>query len=106
MSSQAPAAHKAVDSMSPEMVSRLRDVSIILLFGPSGSGKTSFANVASGSSMIVGNGVKSSTQQVEFSDVFHVDNEPVAVVDCPGFDDTYLSEIEILQCLVGFLTTA
>lgn len=106
MSLQASSPHEAVASVSSEMISKLKAVSIILLFGPSGSGKTSFANVASGSSMKVGNGVKSSTQQVEFSDIFLIDNNPVIVVDCPGFDDTYLSETEILQCLVGFLTTA
>ncbi|CAE6418455.1 unnamed protein product [Rhizoctonia solani] len=65
-----------------------------------------FANVASGDSMRVGRGLKSCTQKVEPTTMFTVDGKPVVVVDCPGFDDTYLSETEILQSLAGFLTVA
>ncbi|KEP49821.1 50S ribosome-binding GTPase [Rhizoctonia solani 123E] len=84
----------------------LHDTAIIVLFGPTGSGKTTFANVASGDSMRVGRGLKSCTQKVEPTTMFTVDGKPVVVVDCPGFDDTYLSETEILQSLAGFLTVA
>ncbi|CUA74569.1 hypothetical protein RSOLAG22IIIB_11306 [Rhizoctonia solani] len=86
--------------------SNLRDTAIIVLFGPTGSGKTTFANVASGDSMRVGRGLKSCTQQVEPTTMFTVDGKPVVVIDCPGFDDTYLSETEILKSVAGFLTVA
>ncbi|CUA73125.1 hypothetical protein RSOLAG22IIIB_10557 [Rhizoctonia solani] len=78
---------------------------IILLFGPTGSGKTTFANVASNSSMTVGHGLKSCTKGIETTPVFLVDGNPVVVVDCPGFDDTYLLETETLASVASFLTT-
>ncbi|CAE6459426.1 unnamed protein product [Rhizoctonia solani] len=86
--------------------SDLHDTAIVVLFGPTGSGKTTFANVASGDSMRIGRGLKSCTQKVEPTTMFTVDGKPVVVVDCPGFDDTYLSETEILKSLAGFLTVA
>ncbi|KEP51379.1 hypothetical protein V565_062630 [Rhizoctonia solani 123E] len=64
-----------------------------------------FANVASGSSMTVGRGLQSCTKRVETTPVFLVDGSPVVVVDCPGFDDTYLSETETLASVASFLTT-
>ncbi|KDN47850.1 hypothetical protein RSAG8_03270, partial [Rhizoctonia solani AG-8 WAC10335] len=85
--------------------SGLQDVDIIVLFGPTGSGKTTFANVASGSFMTIGHGLQSCTKRVETTPVFLVDGGPVIVVDCPGFDDTYLSETETLASVASFLTT-
>ncbi|CAE7207543.1 unnamed protein product, partial [Rhizoctonia solani] len=79
-------------------------VAIVVLFGPTGSGKTTFANVASGSSMEVGHGLKSCTKKAETTPIFPVDGYPVVVVDCPGFDDTYLSEAETLASVASFLT--
>jgi hypothetical protein len=38
--------------------------------------------------------------------MFMVDGKPVVVVECPGFDDTYLSETDILKTVAGFLTAA
>ncbi|KAF8756751.1 50S ribosome-binding GTPase [Rhizoctonia solani] len=84
----------------------LHEAAIIVLFGPTGAGKTTFANVASGDSMRIGRGVKSCTQNVEPTTMFTVDGKPVVVVDCPGFDDTYLSETDILKSVAGFLTAA
>ncbi|CUA73124.1 hypothetical protein RSOLAG22IIIB_10555 [Rhizoctonia solani] len=84
----------------------LHEAAVIVLFGPTGSGKTTFANVASGDSMKVGRGLKSCTQQVEPTTMFTVDGTPVVVIDCPGFDDTYLSESDILKSLAGFLAVA
>ncbi|KAF8706825.1 50S ribosome-binding GTPase, partial [Rhizoctonia solani] len=84
----------------------LHEAAIIVLFGPTGAGKTTFANIASGDSMRIGRGVKSCTQNVEPTTMFTVDGKPVVVVDCPGFDDTYLSETDILKSVAGFLTAA
>ncbi|CAE6413003.1 unnamed protein product [Rhizoctonia solani] len=84
----------------------LHEAAIIVLFGPTGAGKTTFANVASGDSMSIGHGVKSCTKNIEPATMFTVDGKPVVVVDCPGFDDTYLSETDILKSVAGFLTAA
>ncbi|KDN34462.1 hypothetical protein RSAG8_12439, partial [Rhizoctonia solani AG-8 WAC10335] len=81
------------------------DASVILLFGCTGTGKTSFANIASGSEMEVGKGIRT-TQHLEASKVFQVDDQPIMVVDCPGFNDTYLTETEILRRLADFLIKA
>ncbi|CAE6388984.1 unnamed protein product [Rhizoctonia solani] len=84
----------------------LHEAAIIVLFGPTGSGKTTFGNVASGDSMKVGRGLKSCTQDVQPTTMFTVDGKPIVIVDCPGFDDTYLSETEILKTVAGFLSVA
>ncbi|CEL52561.1 hypothetical protein RSOLAG1IB_05766 [Rhizoctonia solani AG-1 IB] len=89
-----------------EVNNSLHEAAIVVLFGPTGSGKTTFANVASGDSMRIGHGLKSCTQSVEPTTMFMVDGKPVVVVDCPGFDDTYLSETDILKTVAGFLTAA
>ncbi|KAG9074235.1 hypothetical protein FRC06_010826 [Ceratobasidium sp. 370] len=82
------------------------DVAIIVLFGATGAGKTSFANTASGGDCLtVGHSVKSCTEQVEKTDVFMVDGRPVVLVDCPGFDDTVLSDAEILKRIAEFLAS-
>ncbi|CAE6459408.1 unnamed protein product [Rhizoctonia solani] len=85
---------------------QLAEAKIILLFGCTGTGKTSFANIASSSGMQVGKGLRSSTKHLEASNTFQVDNQPVVIVDCPGFNDTYLTETEILRRLAEFLTKA
>ncbi|KAG8741201.1 hypothetical protein FRC10_003195 [Ceratobasidium sp. 414] len=80
------------------------DVAIIVLFGATGAGKSSFANLASGmDDLTVGHGVKSCTQEVDKTNVFMVDGRPVVLIDCPGFDDTHLSDAEILKRIAGFL---
>ncbi|KAF8706914.1 50S ribosome-binding GTPase, partial [Rhizoctonia solani] len=56
--------------------------------------------------MQVGNGLRSSTKHLESSKVFQVDGQPVVVVDCPGFNDTELTETEILRRLAEFLVKA
>ncbi|CUA73129.1 hypothetical protein RSOLAG22IIIB_10563 [Rhizoctonia solani] len=86
--------------------SPVKDVNVILVFGCTGTGKTSFANMASGGDMKVGKSVRSSTKHLEATKVFQVDDQPVAVIDCPGFDDTYLTETEILRRLAEFLIEA
>ncbi|KAG8683763.1 hypothetical protein FRC09_015867 [Ceratobasidium sp. 395] len=83
-----------------------KDVAIIVLFGATGAGKTTFANVSSGrDGLTVGHGVKSCTQEVEKTEEFIVDGRPVVLVDCPGFDDTHLSDAEILERISEFLAS-
>ncbi|CAE6454096.1 unnamed protein product [Rhizoctonia solani] len=93
--------HKPPEASNSE--ANTGDANLIVLFGCTGTGKTSFVNIASGSEMQVGNGLRSSTKHLESSKVFKVDDQPVIVVDCPGFNDTELSETEILRRLADFL---
>ncbi|KAG8741198.1 hypothetical protein FRC10_003192 [Ceratobasidium sp. 414] len=63
------------------------------------------AIIVGGDSLTVGHGVKSCTEEVGKTDVFMVDGRPVVIVDCPGFDDTVLSDAEILKRIAEFLAS-
>ncbi|KAG9121609.1 hypothetical protein FRC07_002368 [Ceratobasidium sp. 392] len=99
-----PAAPETSRKASTGARSLPKDVAIIVLFGATGAGKSTFANLASGKNdLAVGHGVKSCTQEVDKTNIFMVDRRPVILVDCPGFDDTHLSDVEILKRIAGFL---
>ncbi|KAG9080872.1 hypothetical protein FRC06_006047 [Ceratobasidium sp. 370] len=98
--------HPTVQTTPNGTQSLSNDVAIIVLFGATGAGKTSFANTASGGDCLtVGHGVKSCTEEVEKTEVFMIDGRPVVLVDCPGFDDTILSDAEILKRIAEFLAS-
>ena len=88
--------------------------------GATGSGKTSvsviccrsacemiygvqFINVASGSRLRVGKNLQSCTAEVEVADEFILDGRRVVLIDTPGFDDTTVSDAEILEKIAAFL---
>ena len=91
--------------------------------GATGSGKTSvssvypvmmirnshdclqFINLASGSNLRVGMGLKSCTAEVQVVEKFALDGRPVTLVDTPGFDDSSRSDTEILEMIAAFLAT-
>jgi hypothetical protein len=56
--------------------------------------------------LAVGHGVKSCTQDVGKTDTFNVDGKSVVLVDFPGFDDSHLSDVEILSRIADFLSAA
>lgn len=63
-----------------------------------------FVNDASGGNLEVGDQLESCTQEVTPSPVFQVDGQPIALFDTPGFDDSELSDTEILKRITAFLT--
>ncbi|KAI0696922.1 P-loop containing nucleoside triphosphate hydrolase protein [Cytidiella melzeri] len=69
----------------------------IAVMGVTGSGKTTFINAASGDNLPVGHDLESCTSEVANSKVFELDGQPVVLFDTPGFDDTELSEVEVLN---------
>ncbi|KAI0080988.1 hypothetical protein K474DRAFT_1657166 [Panus rudis PR-1116 ss-1] len=73
--------------------------------GPTGTGKSSFINLASGSDFAVGDGLKSCTAAVSESDPFMVDGNHVTLIDTPGFDDTTLSDLEVLKLIAVYLAS-
>ncbi|KAF8754490.1 50S ribosome-binding GTPase [Rhizoctonia solani] len=83
-----------------------QNVSLIAIFGATGTGKTSFVNDASGGDLRVGHNSHACTKDVEQSPVFRVDNRSVVLFDTPGFDDTHLSDTEILKRISGFLAAS
>ncbi|KAM6490514.1 hypothetical protein JOM56_013857 [Amanita muscaria] len=73
---------------------------LIAIMGLTGTGKTSFVNVASGSSLVVGGGLQSSTSQIQLSS-----DRNVTLIDTPGFDDTERSDTEILNSIASHLAS-
>jgi len=77
---------------------------IVVLMGPTGSGKSSFINMATGKEGGVGHALESCTQGIH---VLRYRNEEsdinIVLVDTPGFDDTYKSDVEILSEVAGWL---
>ena len=70
----------------------------------SSPGFLQFINLASGSSLQVGNRSESCTDEVQLADVFTVDGRRVILIDTPGFDDT-TSDTDILNLIAAFLVT-
>ncbi|PCH42102.1 nucleoside triphosphate hydrolase protein, partial [Wolfiporia cocos MD-104 SS10] len=70
--------------------------------GPTGAGKTSFINLVAGSSLEVGNSLRSCTSGVQTVQCI-VAGEQVTFIDTPGFDDTYKSQADILKDIADFL---
>ena len=65
---------------------------------------TQFVNDASGENLEVGYDLESCTHEVTATRVFQVDGQDVVLFDTPGFDDTELSDTEILKRITAFLT--
>ncbi|KAG9092437.1 hypothetical protein FRC06_011921 [Ceratobasidium sp. 370] len=77
---------------------------LIAVFGPTGTGKTTFVNNASGGNLPVGDDLTSCTQEVTPSNLFQINGRDVQLIDTPGFDDTELSDTEILQRISAYLS--
>lgn len=76
----------------------------IAVMGATGSGKTTFINTVSGSHLAVGDGLKSCTNSVELSQSFMLAGRTVRLIDTPGFDDTNLSDTDILVMIGASLS--
>ncbi|KAG6333804.1 hypothetical protein ID866_5282 [Astraeus odoratus] len=75
----------------------------IRIMGSTGSGKTTFINVASGSDLRVGMGLESCTDEVQTSVPFSVSGRQVVLLDTPGFDDTNLTDTDVLRIISAYL---
>jgi predicted GTPase len=71
--------------------------------GPTGSGKSTFVNLTSGSNLAVGEGLESCTSMVQACAPFYLDGKRVLLIDTPGFDDSNISDVEVLQKIAEFL---
>ncbi|KAF9237660.1 P-loop containing nucleoside triphosphate hydrolase protein [Melanogaster broomeanus] len=77
----------------------------IAIMGSTGSGKTTFINLASGSNLRVGSGLESCTNEVQTSLPFNVGGQQVVLIDTPGFDDTTLTDTDVLRIIAAYLVT-
>jgi hypothetical protein len=64
-----------------------------------------FVNLISGSNLGVGSGLKSCTDNVQTVD-FTLDGRRVVLIDTPGFDDTTLSDTDVLNMIAAFLESS
>ena len=64
---------------------------------------TQFINLASGSTLEVGRGLKSCTNTVQMAEAVNIDGRRVVLIDTPGFNDTTKSDTEILRTIIAFL---
>ncbi|KAJ8456741.1 hypothetical protein ONZ45_g18596 [Pleurotus djamor] len=84
----------------------LQDDVLIAVMGATGSGKTTFINLASGDSLRVGAGLRSCTSEVQVSKPVQLDGRRAFLVDTPGFDDTSMSDTDVLGMISAFLATS
>ncbi|XP_006459426.1 hypothetical protein AGABI2DRAFT_134872, partial [Agaricus bisporus var. bisporus H97] len=75
---------------------------IIAIMGPTGAGKSSFIEAATGRDFGVGHSLQSHTSQLTAIRVKRGENY-VVLVDTPGFDDTHLSDYDILKMISDWL---
>ena len=64
-----------------------------------------FINLISGSELAVGCGLKSCTSKVETANTFEYFGKMVTLVDTPGFDDTTVSDTDILKMIAVYLSS-
>jgi len=64
-----------------------------------------FINLASGGDLRVGDGLRSCTSSVAYSHEFDVSGRNVFLIDTPGFDDTTMSDTDILKMISLYLQT-
>ncbi len=64
-----------------------------------------FINMISGSQLAVGYGLKSCTAGVERSKSFELFGRRVTLIDTPGFDDTTISDTDVLKMIALYMST-
>lgn len=62
-----------------------------------------FVNLVSGSQLKVGDGLESCTAEVQISPPFEFDGRKVALIDTPGFDDSSMSDADVLKMIATYL---
>ncbi|KAG8954092.1 hypothetical protein FRC03_011572 [Tulasnella sp. 419] len=93
-------------SQSPDTpVTSPKKVILIAVMGATGAGKSTFINTTAGSNLVVGDSLESETKDIAIAE-FDYRNHRIVLIDTPGFDDTNLSNTDILQTIAGWLEFA
>lgn len=64
-----------------------------------------FINLVSKSHLAISDGLRSCTKTVQLGDAFDLDGRSVVLVDTPGFDDTTMSDTDILKMIAVYLAS-
>ncbi|KIM75842.1 hypothetical protein PILCRDRAFT_13215 [Piloderma croceum F 1598] len=95
------------DTMSPDRSKSTgsKEDQIVAVMGPTGAGKSTFIQHATGQNdQNIGHGLQSCTSNIRTINTFHPTTGcPMVFVDTPGFDDTYMSDMEILATIAEWL---
>ncbi|KDQ13005.1 hypothetical protein BOTBODRAFT_175882 [Botryobasidium botryosum FD-172 SS1] len=73
------------------------------VMGSTGAGKTTFVNLVTDKNLQVGHGLSSSNVEIQAADCILEGGRRVRLIDVPGFDDTYISDIDILDMISTYL---
>ncbi|KAK3361606.1 P-loop containing nucleoside triphosphate hydrolase protein [Lasiosphaeria ovina] len=77
---------------------------LVAVMGPTGSGKSSFINTILGTDRFkVGKRLGSETKWVQ-DELVQIDGRPIRIVDTPGFDDTNLTDTQVLEMIVAWMS--
>ncbi|KAF8441309.1 P-loop containing nucleoside triphosphate hydrolase protein [Boletus edulis BED1] len=80
---------------------------VIAVMGPTGTGKSTFVRLASGYDIRIGHELKSCTKDVLAIRLRDRESgQHIVLVDTPGFDDTYNSDLEILNLISDWLNSS
>ncbi|KAL8822685.1 MAG: hypothetical protein Q9191_006585 [Dirinaria sp. TL-2023a] len=80
-----------------------KDSLIIALLGVTGAGKTTFISKATGrTDLKIGHDIESCTKEISAIN-FKISNTDIVLLDTPGFDDTDVSDVEVLNSIGDFL---
>ncbi|KAB8217630.1 P-loop containing nucleoside triphosphate hydrolase protein [Aspergillus novoparasiticus] len=77
-------------------------IKYVAVMGMTGVGKTTFITTLTGDSLTVGHGLSSCTKNINVAETF-INGQRVHLIDTPGFDDTDLSDTEILKTIATYL---
>ncbi|KAF9446181.1 hypothetical protein P691DRAFT_804502 [Macrolepiota fuliginosa MF-IS2] len=76
----------------------------IAVMGPTGTGKSTFINLLTNSDFGVGNDLESCTDSVHFTSPFDLEGKQVILIDTPGFDDTKITDSDVLKMIAASLS--
>ncbi|KAH8693455.1 P-loop containing nucleoside triphosphate hydrolase protein, partial [Phaeosphaeriaceae sp. PMI808] len=71
-------------------------------FGKTGTGKTTFVKNVTNSNFEIGHGLSSMTKEVQAASA-EIDGHQITLVDTPGFDDTHLTDTQVLGLIADWL---
>ena len=92
--------------LSPTLPSSSLEQVYIAVMGVTGSGKSQFISQCTSSPIVqIGHGIKSCTKDVD-EHTFVYRNKHIHLIDTPGFNDTYLTDREVLDEIARWLGTA